>query len=92
MGNTTNLGYPLLNNIFASNPDTPNHITFLLSRSLLGITNGGLFTIGETAPGFDAITSQPTIAVDPWHDLGQWVGLMEGVVVNGKLFTGHGQL
>lgn len=43
-------GDTFLDNVFAFYPDEPNIITFLLSRSDTGITDGGAFTIGELPP------------------------------------------
>ena len=90
MQNTSHNGAPLPNNIFGLNSNVPNYITFLLSRSNLGVTDGGIFTIGETDPNWSAVVNQSKIAIA--QDFGQWVGLMDAVVVNGKSMDGHGIL
>ncbi|KAF7789586.1 hypothetical protein EIP86_000532 [Pleurotus ostreatoroseus] len=83
-------GLPLLFNIFNLNTTAPSYITFLLSRSNLGITDGGIFTISEVDPSWSAVQNQSKIAIA--QGLGQWVGVMDAVIVNGKNYTGHGLL
>ncbi len=79
-----------MSNIFNSNSSAPNIITFLLSRSNLGITDGGIFTIAEVDTNWDAVVNQSKIAIA--QGTGQWIGVMDGVIVNGKNYTGHGLL
>ena len=88
--NTTNNGLPFLNNVFNANSSLGNYITFLLSRSNLGISNGGIFTIGEVDQNWSAVTDQAKVAIA--QDFGQWIGLMDSVIVNGKTYDGHGLL
>ncbi|KAJ3557413.1 hypothetical protein NM688_g1478 [Phlebia brevispora] len=88
--NTTSNGLPLLNNIFNVYPQDPNYITFLLGRTNLGISDGGIFTIAEVDSSWSAVVNQSKIAIA--QGLGQWIGLMDAVIVNGETFTGHGLL
>lgn len=90
LANTSYNGLPLLNQIFNANSSIPNYITFLLARSNLGQTDGGIFTVGEVDPSWSAVTNQSKVAVA--QGLNQWIALLDGVVVNGKNITGHGML
>lgn len=54
------------------------------------MTDGGIFTISETDPSWGAVVNQSKIAIA--QDFGQWVGLMDAVVVDGKSIDGHGIL
>lgn len=83
-------GLPVLYNIFASNPSLPNYFSFLLSRSNLGVTDGGIFSVGEVDPNWSAVLNQTQIPVV--SQLEQWISVMDGVVVDGKNFSGHGLL
>lgn len=76
--------------IFNSNTSNPSYITFLLARSNLGMSDGGIFTISETDPAWSEVHNQSKVPIA--QGLNQWVGLMDGVRVNGKNFTGNGTL
>lgn len=65
-------------------------MTFLLARSELGATDGGILTIGEVSPDWAAVTSQPKIATIPGRQ--EWVGYMDAMVVDGKRYSGHGRM
>lgn len=90
--NTSFNGLPPLYNIFNAQPGMPNIITFLLARSNLGITDGGIFTVGAVDPNWSAVLNETQIPVVGFEAMPQWVGLMDGMVVDGKNFTGHGLL
>ena len=77
-------------NLFSAYPNISTYITFLLTRSNLGVSDGGIFTIGETDPNWTKVLDQPQLPVlEKTH---QWITLMDGVTVNGKNYTGHGIL
>lgn len=80
----------MLYNIFATYPNVSNFVTFLLARSDLGITDGGVFSIGDVDPYWTAVLNQTQIPVV--QDTQQWVGLMDAVIVDGRNFSGHGIL
>lgn len=82
-------GSPLLDNIFAAYPNTPNYMTFSLARSNLGITDGGVFTIGSVDPQWPTLTNQPKLAV---YAPNAWLIYMDGIKVNGQPHTGGGFL
>ena len=78
-----------MDNIFATYPNTPNYMTFSLSRSNLGMTDGGVFTIGSVDPQWPTVTSQPKMTV---HASNAWLVYMDGIKANGQLHTGGGVL
>ena len=65
-------------------------MTFMLSRSIFGVTDGGSFTIGEVDPNYTQILDTPKYTV--YKDTSQWVTLMDSVIVNGENFGGGGLL
>ncbi|KAI0784375.1 aspartic peptidase domain-containing protein [Abortiporus biennis] len=86
--NSTHNGQPLLNNIFNIYPNESNFLTMQLTRSDLGMVDGGVFTIGEIDSNFSAIMNSPKLEVITTLDM--WHTLMEGIIINGKSYTGHG--
>lgn len=90
LANTSFNGNPLLYNIFSTYTNISNFITFQLNRSDLGITGGGVFTIGEVNSNLSSVVNQTQIPIVA--ALEQWIGLTDGIVVNGENFTGHGLL
>ena len=83
-------GNTVMYNLFSAYPNISTYITFLLTRSNLGVSDGGIFTIGETDPNWTKVLDQPQLPVlEKTH---QWITLMDGVTVNGKNYTGHGML
>lgn len=88
--NTTYNALPPLYNIFAAYPDLPQYITFLLARSGLGATDGGILTIGEVDANWSDVLNQPKIVVPDGRD--RWVGYMDAMIVNGKKYSGHGRM
>ncbi|PCH42247.1 acid protease [Wolfiporia cocos MD-104 SS10] len=86
--NTSYNGLPFLVNVFSLNPDEPNFITFLLSRSESnsGISEGGVMTIAELVSEYADITKEPKL---PVVSDGSWETFMDGVYINGEFFTGH---
>ncbi|KZT07621.1 acid protease [Laetiporus sulphureus 93-53] len=79
-------GFPFLVNVFNLNPDEPNFITFLLSRSDFGYTEGGIMTIAELVSNYTEITNAPKLPVV--SEFG-WETYMDGVYINGEYYTGH---
>ncbi|KAJ3518437.1 hypothetical protein NM688_g9439 [Phlebia brevispora] len=87
--NQTNFkGTPLIDNIFSMWPSDPNYMSFLLTRNNLGITDGGIFTIGEVAETLSDIQNATKLMVaNPgW---GAWVTFMDAVTINGVNYTGN---
>ena len=77
-------------NIFAYYPSVAPYITFALSRSFdNGLTNGGVFTVGEVNETYSAITSNPKL---PVVDSGRWVVPLDGIITNGQNMTGGSNL
>ncbi|KDQ56724.1 hypothetical protein JAAARDRAFT_36213 [Jaapia argillacea MUCL 33604] len=88
--NTSFNGRTFLDNAFMMYPEEPNYITFLLSRDpVSGITSGGTFTIGEVATEFAAITKTPQRKVLSTSEIPRWATTMDGMIVNGKKYSGH---
>ncbi|KDQ59377.1 hypothetical protein JAAARDRAFT_34102 [Jaapia argillacea MUCL 33604] len=88
--NTSYNGRTFLDNAFMTNPEEPNYITFMLSRDpVYGTTSGGTFTIGEVATEFAAITNTPQRKVLSTSSLPRWATTMDGIIVNGKTYSGH---
>ncbi|KAK7691394.1 hypothetical protein QCA50_004793 [Cerrena zonata] len=79
-------GNMLITNIFDSYPDESNFITFLLSRNVAGIIDGGDFTIGEIVKGYEAITEAPKL---PILSDSRWLTFIDGLNINGQQFTGN---
>lgn len=50
--------------------------------------DGGVFAIGEVSPNFTAVLDAPKMEVVSASN--QWLTVMDGVVVNGTFFDGHG--
>ena len=86
--NTTFDGNPVLYNIFSAYPDIPNYMTFLLSRSDIGVTEGGVFTIGDVNASYSDILNQTQLHVLS-NSGAQWVVDVDGIVVNGERFGGN---
>ncbi|OSX58790.1 hypothetical protein POSPLADRAFT_1035894 [Postia placenta MAD-698-R-SB12] len=79
-------GMPFTTNVFNQTGPSSSYMTFLLSRSEAGVTEGGLMTLGELAANYTEITRSPKLPVV--HD-GRWITWMDGIYVNGKLYSGH---
>ncbi|KDQ57373.1 hypothetical protein JAAARDRAFT_36005 [Jaapia argillacea MUCL 33604] len=88
--NTSYNGRTFLDNAFMMYPEEPNYITFMLSRDpVYGTTSGGTFTIGEVATEFAAITNTPQRKVLSTTSFPRWATTMDGIIVNGKTYSGH---
>jgi hypothetical protein len=89
--NDTNFdGATALGNIFASNTSLEHYITFSLSRSFAtGITEGGVFTIGEIQSNFSRVSNSPKL---PVISADRWIVAMDGIIVNGQNKTGNSSL
>ncbi|KAI0072608.1 acid protease [Panus rudis PR-1116 ss-1] len=79
-------GATFLDNVFSFYPDEPNFMTFLLSRDILGVVDGGDFTIGEVLQGFEEIQSSPQLKV---LSSVAWITFMDAVIINGQRISGH---
>lgn len=65
-------------------------MTFMLNRSIFGVTDGGAFTIGEIDPNYTAISNAPHL--DVLENSNQWITVMDSVYINGQNWSGHGLL
>ncbi|KAI0786809.1 aspartic peptidase domain-containing protein [Abortiporus biennis] len=81
-------GSSLMQNIFNLYPNKSNFMTMQLSRSDLGMVDGGVFTIGEIDPNYAAITSSPKLEVFTTHNF--WETIVDSVIINGNPYSGHG--
>jgi len=88
LSNTSYDGQSFLDNVFSIHPSDPNFITFALSRSTMGVTDGGVFTIAEIASEFSEIDNATPLQVDVASN--RWVTTLDAVIVNGQRLTGHG--
>ena len=88
--NTTFNGNPVLNNIFSTYSNLSNYMSFQLSRSNLGITDGGIFTLGEVPSNFSGVLEQPVVPVI--SQTTRWIGVGDGMIVNGETYIGNGIL
>ncbi|EPS95500.1 hypothetical protein FOMPIDRAFT_1025795 [Fomitopsis schrenkii] len=86
LNNTKFNGVNFLTNIFNLVPDEPAYMTFLLSRTNTGVTQGGVMSIGELVSNLTHIKEAPKLPV--FTDAG-WVTVSDGVVVNGKHHAAH---
>ncbi|OBZ78594.1 Aspartic protease [Grifola frondosa] len=78
-------GASFLDNVFGLYPDEPNFYTFLLSRSDSGLTDGGIFTIGEFNSNFSNVAQTPKL---PLLADDEWLSVMDGVIIDGVLIEG----
>ncbi|KAK7695517.1 hypothetical protein QCA50_000153 [Cerrena zonata] len=72
---------PFLSNLFQQEKDLPNFISFLLSQGdFIATTDGGVFTIGIYADGYEAIKNAPKLPV-----IGSrfWTTNVDNIIVNG---------
>ena len=65
-------------------------MTFLLSRGNLGISEGGIFTIGEVNSNWAEVTNQPHLPIV--EVIGRWLTVADAFIVNGESLSGHGLL
>lgn len=79
-------------NIFSTYTNVSTYMTFLLARSDLGITDGGIFTIGDVDPNWSAVLNQTKVPVIQTGADQQWAALVDGMIVDGKNYSGHGIL
>ncbi|KAH9848559.1 aspartic peptidase domain-containing protein [Lenzites betulinus] len=77
---------PILYNLFKHETDLPNYTAFLMSRSEVGITDGGVLTVSEILPDMLDVLQAPKF-VSPINS--QWTTVMDGVYVNGVFVNGH---
>ncbi|GBE78628.1 hypothetical protein SCP_0115170 [Sparassis crispa] len=84
--NSSYNGAPFLNNVFNYYPDEQAFITLLLTRSNIGITEGGVFSISELVVDYASIIDTPKLLV---HSDTAFLTFMDGIYVNGEFLTGH---
>ncbi|KAL6305595.1 aspartic peptidase domain-containing protein [Sparassis latifolia] len=84
--NSSYSGMPFLNNVFNYHPDEQAFITLLLTRSNIGITEGGVFSISELVVDYASILDTPQL---PVHSDTDFLTFMDGIYVNGEFLTGH---
>ncbi|KAH9903455.1 aspartic peptidase domain-containing protein [Cubamyces lactineus] len=77
---------PVLYNLFKHEPDLPNYTTFLMDRTEIGISDGGVLTVSEVLSNMTEVLDAPLITSPV---AGQWTTVVDGVYVNGELLTGH---
>ncbi|TFY63919.1 hypothetical protein EVJ58_g2958 [Rhodofomes roseus] len=74
-------GQNFLTNVFNLVPDESPFMTFLLSRTNTGVTEGGVMSIGELVSNLTHITKAPKL---PLLSQRGWLTASDGVLVNGK--------
>ncbi|KAH9915321.1 aspartic peptidase domain-containing protein [Fomitopsis serialis] len=79
-------GQNFLTNVFQLVPDESPFMTFLLSRTNTGVTEGGVLSIGELVSNLTHITKAPKL---PVLSPSGWVTASDGVLVNGKHYSAH---
>ncbi|KAJ3529543.1 hypothetical protein NM688_g7840 [Phlebia brevispora] len=73
-------GHTLMYNILETYPSIGNFMSFLLSRTETGTSEGGTFTIGDIASGMDSISQTPQLPV--LLDT-RWAIAINGMIING---------
>ncbi|KAI0333921.1 acid protease [Cubamyces sp. BRFM 1775] len=81
----TDNGNPIIYNLFDHEPDLPNYTTFLMSRSEIGISDGGVLTVSEVLSNMTDVLNAP-LYQSPVP--GQWTAVMDGMYVNGEFLNG----
>ena len=76
--------------MFQQYPNVSQFMTFLLSRSNLGVTDGGIFTVGEVDENWSNVLNQPQVPV--LEAVQEWITLSDGIIVDGQNITGNGFL
>jgi len=66
-------------------PDEPNFMAILLSRGDSGLTDGGIFSIGEYPSQLSQVQNTPEI---PLISNTSWSTAMDGVFINGQAMSG----
>jgi hypothetical protein len=85
LSGTSYNGNSFLDNVFSIYPQDPNFITFSLSRSGLGVTAGGTFTIASIPDQFSAATNAASLpVVNPTSDEPQWVCNLDDLIIQGQ--------
>ncbi|KAI0649596.1 aspartic peptidase domain-containing protein [Trametes meyenii] len=79
-------GTPILYNLFEHEPDLPNYTAFLMSRSEVGITSGGVLTISEVLSNMTSVLDAPLFQSPV---ASQWTTVMDGLYVNGEFVNGY---
>ncbi|RPD60484.1 acid protease [Lentinus tigrinus ALCF2SS1-7] len=76
----------MLYNLFAHEPDRPDYVTWLMSRTELGDGSGGVLTVSEVLANMTDILDAPQL-----NSLmsGEWVYWLDGIYINGRFFGGH---
>ncbi|KAH9889825.1 aspartic peptidase domain-containing protein [Cubamyces lactineus] len=78
-------GNPIIYNLFDHEPDLPNYTTFLMSRSQMGISDGGVLTVSEVLSNMTDILNAPLYQSPATS---QWTTVMDGLYVNGEFLNG----
>ncbi|RDX52206.1 acid protease [Lentinus brumalis] len=79
-------GRAMLYNMFAHEPDRPDYITWLMSRTDVGDADGGVFTVWEVLANMTDILDAPQL--NSLHK-GDWTYWIDGIYVNGRYVGGH---
>ncbi|KAI0325499.1 acid protease [Cubamyces sp. BRFM 1775] len=77
-------GTPILSNLFDHEPDLPNYITLLMSRSDVGLVDGGVLTISEVISNMSEVLNAPLFQ----SPTTSWSTFMDGLYVNGEFING----
>ncbi|KAH9893312.1 aspartic peptidase domain-containing protein [Cubamyces lactineus] len=78
-------GTPIIYNLFDHEPDLPNYTTFLMTRSEIGISDGGVLTVSEVLSNMTDVLNAP-LYQSPISS--QWTTVMDGMYVNGEFLNG----
>ncbi|KAH9903454.1 aspartic peptidase domain-containing protein [Cubamyces lactineus] len=78
-------GNPILYNLFDHEPDLPNYITLLMSRSDIGLVDGGVLTVSEVISNMSDILNAPLFQSPTTTS---WTTVMDGLYVNGEFISG----
>ncbi|GBE88337.1 acid protease [Sparassis crispa] len=84
--NSPDNGWPFLSNLFNNNPDMEPYITLYLTRSSVGVVDGGALTISEIVTNFEAVLEAPPL---PVYSDNAFSTFMDGVYLDGKFLTGN---
>jgi hypothetical protein len=85
LNGTSYNGKNFLDNVFSIYPQDPNFITFSLSRSDVGVTSGGTFTIAVIPDQFSAANNATSLpVVNPTGNEPQWICNLDDLIIQGK--------
>ncbi|KAH9934492.1 aspartic peptidase domain-containing protein [Epithele typhae] len=74
-------GIPILYNLFDHEPTMPDYAAWYMSRSDVGISDGGVLTISEVLSNMTDVVKAPVLASPA---PGAWTSYLEDITVNGQ--------